>query len=143
LLVLVCVSAHAGPLSLLLGTTDKHGISSNTLTTYLLVSGMNRTSLLGTSTTEADATEGLPPGTLTKLTCVVDQVPAPGTLAMTVRVGAADTSLTCTIGTAATRCSDLANTATVAADPRVAIKIVPASSPVVAQLSCRLFFNRT
>lgn len=145
LLVLFGVShAAAGPISLLLGTTDKHGISSNTSTTYLLVSGINQTSLLGTSTTEADATEGLPPGTLSKLACVVDQMPGgAASLAMTVRVGAADTALTCTIATTATRCSDHIHTATVAADPRVAIKIVPTSTPVVSQLSCRLFFNRT
>jgi hypothetical protein len=76
---------------------------------------------------------------------VVDQQPfsVSSSLTMTVRVGAADTALTCTIGTTDTRCSDFVNTATVAADPRVAIKIVPLSSPSVGQLSCHLFFNRT
>lgn len=138
LLVFAYASVQAGPISLLLGTTDKHGVASNSATSYLLISGTK-----GTSTTEADVTMGLPPGTLSKLACVVDQVPNPGTLAITVRVGAADTALTCTIGTASLRCSDYTNTATVGADPSVTIGVVPASSPVVAQLSCHLFFNRT
>lgn len=138
LVVLSAVYAVAGPISLLLGTTDKHGIVSNASTSYLLVSGSK-----GTSTTEADVTEGLPPGTLSKLACWVDQQPTPGTLAITVRVGAADTSITCTIGALVVRCNDMINTAAVGADPRVAIKVVPSSSPSVGQLSCHLFFNRT
>lgn len=133
------VSAEAGPTSLLLGTTDIAKVASNTSTSYLLVSGMK-----GTSLTEADVMEGLPPGTLRKLSCVVDQTPPnTGTLTMTVRVAAADTALTCTIGTAVTRCSDLANSATIGADPRVDIKVVPASTPAVGQLSCRLYYTRT
>lgn len=145
--ILLLSSSAWAATSILLATTDNHGIVSNSSTSYMLVSGMsgNAAGNWGTSLTEADVIEGLPPGTLSKLACVVDQQPNPGTWTLTVRVGAADTSLTCTIGTTATRCSDLTHTASVSSDPRVSIGVVPASSPTatLAQLSCRVYFNRT
>lgn len=145
-ILLLCSSAQ-GATSILFGTTDNHGIVSNSATSYMLVSGMsgNASGNWGTSLTEADVVEGLPAGTLSKLTCRVNQQPNPGTWTLTVRIGAADTSITCTIGTTQTRCSDVSHTATVSTDPRVTIGVVPASSPTSAlsQLSCRLYFNRT
>lgn len=139
LIALALASASwAGTTSILLGTTDLGGIASSSVPTYLVMAGNHTASI-----TEADSLEYLPPGTLSHLRCDINQPPTPGSFVITVRVGAADTSITCSIGTTALSCVDNVNTAAISTDPRVSIKITPSSTPSATQIGCSLFYQRT
>lgn len=127
--------ADASQVVLLLSATDVTGLDvANPL--YLLVSGNGHA-----GATEADQIQYLPPGTVTNLHCGV-VAPRTGNLTFTFRVGAADTSLTCTIPAGGVRCYDDTNTATIGADPRVSLGL-SLSAGSFTQLTCYSYFTRT
>lgn len=83
-------------------------------------------------------------GTLKNLACALDSVAGTnpsGSMVLTVRKNAADTTLTCTITSASSTCADITHTVTVVAGDRLALKMVEgnASGTAVPNGSC--FFH--
>lgn len=116
----------------------------------LPTSGTNYTVLVGHTTTTPDTVETShqqlisAPGTLSGLRVLLDAAPAgTGSYQVQVRINSGPGTVTCTVSGAATTCSDLVNSDTVAAGDIVDLSFTATNTPTTSRPRWTLIFTPT